>query len=303
MKRWFDNKCDKDRTTPQCRWPFVRMGGQADYQRSTLLANHGVYYLDTSVSLNTQNTENFTVAAPRSVNVFQGGQTYYMYFLYAKPASRLTFQIYVGKDFDLTSDISAVRSTLDTMPMSAITPFSPWPAAWQKNYNDAVACAGFVDQKCGILQVTVDFSGQKDEFSLPANGLCQPETFCRTTLAEPGNPATCGCALNADDPLVIANPGFLQHCQQACSVWSVKALDFPPNGVYGFSFTLPAGFVADDMGQARRPVPTIFPTTPSNDGKPDWLTKFVRTSIAPDNAQGGACYYPQVPGTDCPVLP
>jgi len=166
------------------------------------------------------------VAAPRSVNVFQGGQTYYMYFLYAKPASRLTFQIYVGKDFDLTSDISAVRSTLDTMPMSAITPFSPWPAAWQKNYNDAVACAGFVDQKCGILQVTVDFSGQKDEFSLPANGLCQPETFCRTTLAEPGNPATCGCALNADDPLVIANPGFLQHCQQACSVWSVKALDF-----------------------------------------------------------------------------
>jgi len=243
------------------------------------------------------------VAAPRSVNVFQGGQTYYMYFLYAKPASRLTFQIYVGKDFDLTSDISAVRSTLDTMPMSAITPFSPWPAAWQKNYNDAVACAGFVDQKCGILQVTVDFSGQKDEFSLPANGLCQPETFCRTTLAEPGNPATCGCALNADDPLVIANPGFLQHCQQACSVWSVKALDFPPNGVYGFSFTLPAGFVADDMGQARRPVPTIFPTTPSNDGKPDWLTKFVRTAVGPDNAAGGSCYYPKVPGTDCPVLP
>ena len=102
--------------------------------------------------------------------------------------------------------------------------------------------------------------------------------------------------------MVIANPGFLQHCQQACSVWSVKALDFPPNGVYGFSFTMPAGFTPDDKGQKYRPTPTIFPTTPVS-GKPDWLTKFVRTAVGPDNAAGGSCYYPQVPGTDCPVLP
>jgi hypothetical protein len=301
VKRWFDNKCDTHPATPQCRWPFVRMGGQADYQRSTLLANHGVYYLDTSVSQNTQNTENFTTATPRSVNVFQGGQTYYMYFLYAKPQSRLTFQIYVGKGFDLASGLSAVRSTLDTMPMTAITPFSPWPAAWEKNYNDGVACANAAPN-CYILQVTVDFSGQKDEFSLPTNGLCQPSTFCRITLAEPGNPATCGCALQPDDPLIVVNPGFAKHCQQACSVWSVKALDFPPNGVYGFSFTMPAAFVPDDNGQGHRPRPAIFPTTPSA-SKPDWLTKFVRTAVGPDNASGGACYYPQVPGTDCAVLP
>ena len=134
VKRWFDNKCstDPERTMPQCRWPFVRMGGQADYQRSTLLANHGVYYLDTSVSQNTQNTENFTTATPRSVNVFQGGQTYYMYFLYAKPESRLTFQIYVGPGFDLTSNLAAVRSGLEVMPMSSFSSFSPWPAAWSR---------------------------------------------------------------------------------------------------------------------------------------------------------------------------
>jgi hypothetical protein len=29
----------------------------------------------------------------------------------------------------------------------------------------------------------------------------------------------------------------------------------------------------------------------------------VRTAVGPDNAAGGSCYYPKVPGTDCPVLP
>jgi hypothetical protein len=85
-------------------------------------------------------------------------------------------------------------------------------------------------------------------------------------------------------------------------MWSVRALDFPPAGVYGFSFILPASFVPDDQGQAHRPVPSFFPTTPTN-SPPDWLTKFARTSIAPDSATGGTCYYPKLPGTDCAVLP
>ena len=91
--------------TAACRWPFVRMGGQSTYQRSTLTANHGTYFLDTSVSYDTQwqNKEQgrrqlhqhhslrqrqLTPSDPcsqRSVNVFQGGQTYYMFFLFAKP--------------------------------------------------------------------------------------------------------------------------------------------------------------------------------------------------------------------------
>ena len=34
--------------------------------------------------------------SPRSVNVFLKGQTYYMFFLFAKPATKQTYQIYVG---------------------------------------------------------------------------------------------------------------------------------------------------------------------------------------------------------------
>ena len=108
---------DTQRTTDACRWPFVRMGGQSTYQRSTLTANHGTYFLDTNVSFDTQwqNKENgtkehftdtipcddakVTPSAPchqRSVNVFKGGQTYYMFFLFAKPETKQTYQIYVG---------------------------------------------------------------------------------------------------------------------------------------------------------------------------------------------------------------
>ena len=44
------------RQTDACRWPFVRMGGQSTYQRSSLTVNHGTYFLDTSVSKATQST-------------------------------------------------------------------------------------------------------------------------------------------------------------------------------------------------------------------------------------------------------
>ena len=91
-----------------CRFPFVRMGGQSTYQRSSLTVNHGVYFLDTSVSQDQQALkEPFTrtpyidcsltpegsPCQPRSVNVFQGPTTpntgtYYMFFLFAKTSTK-----------------------------------------------------------------------------------------------------------------------------------------------------------------------------------------------------------------------
>jgi hypothetical protein len=124
-----------------------------------------------------------------------------------------------------------------------------------------------------------------------------PNSFCSASGI------SCGCALKPSDPLALANPGILAQCKQARSVWSVKALDFPPAGVYGFAFTLPAAFTPNDQGQAQRPVPNLFPTTTSS-SSPNWLSQFVNTAITPDSATGGDCYYPQLPGgTNCPVLP
>ena len=111
-KRWFDAKCDVNPNTPQCRWPFIRMAGQNMYQRHTLTLNGGTYYLDTSVPLDTQQTEPFTKkpGAARDVNVFEGGQTYYVFFLYTKPSTNQTYQIYVGDGFQQSS-VKPVRGS------------------------------------------------------------------------------------------------------------------------------------------------------------------------------------------------
>ena len=51
---------------------------------------------------------------------------------------------------------------------------------------------------CGILQVTVDFSGQTD---LDPKSQCKPATFCEVKSG-----GACGCSLTASDPLALADP-------------------------------------------------------------------------------------------------
>jgi hypothetical protein len=87
---------------------------------------------------------------------------------------------------------------------------------------------------------------------------------------------------------------------------SVKDLDCPKDGCFGFSFKLPPGFKADATiagPTPHRPAPNMFPTTTAP-GQPDWTAKFERTNAPPDNATGGACFYPDpLPGDDgCDVV-
>jgi hypothetical protein len=180
------------------------------------------------------------------------------------------------------------------MPIQSFKEEVTWPTAWKKNYNDATACPPPNSPRCGILQVTVNFTDQKDLDLKPTNGLCLPHTFCTA------NGDSCGCALDENvDPLVKANPNIKDACQKACSKWAVKDLDFPKTGPLGFSFKL-SNFVPDGKGQAHRPAPKSFPTTAST-SNPDWTTQFSRTSKLPEKTSG-KCYYAKIPGSaDCPV--
>ena len=61
VKTWYANGCVGDKTTAACRFPFVRMGGQSTYQRSSLTVNHGTFFLDTTASEEQQQyKENFS---------------------------------------------------------------------------------------------------------------------------------------------------------------------------------------------------------------------------------------------------
>jgi hypothetical protein len=307
MQDWKNALCTtaSGQTSTNCRWPFVRMGGESppSYQRSTLTANNGTYFLDTSTGAQQQTTEPFSSPLPANPsNVFQAGQTYYVYFLYARPDTQQTIQVYVGSNFNPSTGLQGVRIYPAGWPLNWTSDPSTsnvnlmgagnLPAGWTQNYNSG----------SGILTVTTNFSGLSDIAPVPANGLCMPSSFCTASGS------SCGCALTKDDPLVKKDSSILAQCQQACSHWAVKDLDFPPGGAYGFAFTLPSGFTtvtynANALGPPNRPQPTTFPTTQTNTSGPDWTSLFLNTAVSPDSASGGQCYYGTLPGsTSCPVV-
>lgn len=289
LGHWQTNGCAGNASTPACRWPFMRMGGQNMYQRETLTVNNGLYYVDTSISKDTQNTETYTEMKTRDVNVFAPGQTYYMFFLYAKPSTAQTYQIYVGEGFD-TATVKPVRGSLATAPIK----FSPDTAP---NAGKWFTVKGVSK---GVLTIETNFAAQSElDPRQQKNGLCGPATFCGWKAD-----GSCGSKLASADPgkepLLLADPALAKEADAVCRTWAVKDLDCPAAGCFGFAFTLPAGFEARDQGQAARPTPAAFPSTG------DFATRFLNTKIVPDNASHARdgveteCFYPRLPGS-CPA--
>lgn len=206
-------------------------------QRSSLTANNGLYYVDTTVGRDRQ-----TAGGQTLVNVFQPGQTYNLFLLYAKPTTAQTYQLYVGKDatWDPSAQVSMVRVNIDTAQLG-FTP-QPWPAGWTRDY----------DAKTGILTVRMDMSGFAADFDAERAAKCQPPSFCRWSGSQ------CVCALDPADP-------FYDECMaddSAICSWAGRDNDCPAGGCLGVSVTLSASF-ATDPSPDPRPDPVPFPNTPA----------------------------------------
>jgi cell migration-inducing and hyaluronan-binding protein len=291
--RWSSYNCNDaaNKDQAKCRWPFIRMAGQNMYQRHTLTLDGGRYYIDTSIPLGdnaqqqrSQRYEPFTADSgpSRDINVFEPGETYYVFFLYAKPTTKQTYQIFVGDGFD-KSTIKPVRGKLATAPImfDADGSAPPWYTVG--------------DYKERVVTINVDFTklnqDQKQKL-LPqtrSNGLCGPKTFCDWESA-----TSTKCVSNLvesgpkKDPLLVANPLLKKEADAVCQAWAVKDLDCPAEGCFGFSFTLKKEtFKADGTGQRWRPNPDDFKA----DTFPAWATKFSPTDKVPDDKSGGQCYY------------
>jgi cell migration-inducing and hyaluronan-binding protein len=295
MSQW-SAKCGQvkqgDKVTPaECRWPFIRMAGADISQRQTMTVNNGLYYLDTNVSKDTQQSKDkyTNVTTARTFNVFQEKQTYKVFFVYPKQTTVQTYDIYVGKGLNFPAqNVSAIRvalkrindktNELDVRPATNATWLTVKP----------------VDSE-GIVRVTVNFNGVTELEPTRANGLCQPQSFCKADSKSCVSTLPIGHTLKADRDSI-------------CSMWAVKDLDCPEatytgqnedrkftgGGCFGFTFTLPERFNADDSH--RRPKPGGFPVTTSGPGKPDWTTKF--KTIAADKA-GQRCTYNEPPNRNC----
>jgi hypothetical protein len=299
-KQWYKSGCGSAGTptfnSPNCRWPFLRMAGMDKAVRETLTINNGSYYLDTAVPLDTQNSEKLNTFgrdganSTLSFNAFLGGKTYNVFFVYAKQSTKQTYQIYMG-----TSATNAGIKPIQVKIPGSIDP-GPYTGTNFLTVDDSQA------KDTGIVSVTVDFKDITALAPTPDNGLCQPAQFG----AKGG---TTGCTANsqlAASRLAIADRNFVGEAEKVCGHWAIKDLDCPRDGCLGFSFTIPStGFVAKaeiDKPTPYRPRPGEFSTkTGTGQSEPTWLTKFLRTTLKPDSSRGEQCFYPNIPGTDCPV--
>lgn len=232
---------------------MIRMLGKGLGQRVNLIADRGKYYLDTANN-NAQNN-------------FQAGHTYYVYLLYAKADTKVTFQIYLGTGADASTVLNAVKAVrVGTSRPDGVVITAPFEFNAQSGWLwDA---AGY-NAASGILTVTIDMSKYAQDFADGAREACKPSSVCEW------KGTYCGCAATVRDI------GY--SCEDAVCRWSSKAMECPAGGCIGFQFTMPSTFTAD--GGDHRPAAEVFPA----EWNIDWASYLV------DPATAGSCYYGTTP--------
>jgi hypothetical protein len=310
----------------ECPSPFVRFAGMTLYQRSALTVNNGRYFIDTTVSQKFQDgTFDLPKLPPdpppppppqppiknkRNVSVFKEGKSYYVFFLFATPDTKQTYQIYVGKNFNEKAMVSGVRVEVERMPLESNEihdlPNSPFLTVARDTGDGS---------NPDVVNVNIDFTNEAFKTAYPKifdpenltadqsymDETCQPHTYC-TKVAGAGK-TTCGCDEKKLGVLGLLSPFYKNVCKNICEHWAVKDLDCPKGGCFGFKFTMPPGFEAKD--QMERPRPAVYPSGPAD---PWGKIQFVGTSTKPDAPTSkGDCSYPpdqtpsNLPGAKCPA--
>ena len=250
--------------------PSIRLMSQAMWQRSNLTPNHGVFYIDTTVSREVQESElpppptNPEAIHTQKLNVFQKNETYYVYLVFATPEARQTYQIYVGKDFDQQS-LRAVTTTLAGTKLRFND--EDWPSSWE-----------IEPPQDGVLTVTLDmnFDDFKKDYNKAKLNSCQPKSFCELNDKQ-------HCVSVAED----------KELDAACA-WAGVDVDCPEGGCYGFAFTLPNSFRT--LTAAERADPAINPHPQAQHFPSDANWDVAWRQANPDLA-GADCFDPPVEDT------
>ncbi|MEZ5589936.1 MAG: hypothetical protein R3F53_04225 [Gammaproteobacteria bacterium] len=149
--------------------------GQGIWQRSNLTPNHGMFYIDATVSREVQE-DTLSISRPPPVgpeainphqlNVFQAGETYYVYLVFATPETEQTYQIYVGRDFDINT-LKAVTTPLKTANLTFAE--KAWPSVWAAEHDDST----------GVLSVNIVWAlaNSKRTTKKPGKTAASPKAF------------------------------------------------------------------------------------------------------------------------------
>jgi hypothetical protein len=262
----------------------IRMMGQASAQRSTLTLNHASYYIDTTVPLSVQNPNN----GARQVNVFQGGQSYDVFFLFATNTAKQTYSIYIG------TGLTEAQAQAVIIPGRMGIPDNSFP--FTTNPGGAWATFGSYNSTTGLLTVNINLSQQSDLDITSREEFCQPTTYCSWNSSA----NTCGCKFVgschngasctkggscADGSTCTNTTGCTDD--QVCS-YATKDIDCPVAGCYGFRITLPEGFVAQPQTNLP-PAPVLFTSTDP------YFEPGTVAFIGASESVAGNCHYSTVP--------
>ena len=246
--------------------PQARMAGQGTGQRSTLSANNGVYYIDTTVGAASQTKDTPGAIRITSTNVFREKETYYVALLFAKETTTQKYQFYVGPDFKKEKDVWAVRAHLAQNPPS-YDKVATLPEGWLVEYDGSIATVTMSMKDVGLKF--------KEQYLEARHNGCQPASFCAPVPAVyvKGKESVCGCA-KAEGTNTNLDP----RCSDAVCSWAGNDPECPVGGCWGFGFTLPEGFKTDqpvDLASLRacfdktKGWDTQWANAGSKDGKDD----------------------------------
>jgi hypothetical protein len=217
--------------------PFIQMMGQSTGQRSTLTLNHGRFYIDTSNDCAAQGGCK-PFQPDTGVSVFEPSKTYYVYFVYGRASTYLTFDIYLGPNDETGKyTVKPVRGIFETEPyvfhdVEGSAPWLPEPT---------------YDPSTNLLTVTVDLSKSDivKDFSDEFEKSCQPSTYCE--VKQLGGKKICGC-----------NKATCTEEENVACSWGPKDPDCPDIGCYGFSFTMPGDWPGPPKDHVEPPPAKAF---------------------------------------------
>lgn len=246
------------------------VGGQSG-QAPYLTANNGVYYVDTDKA--NQPVTCVNVPGLREISDFwlpgfEGGKSYVIYHLFARPTSKVTYQIYVGSDFNKDDpqqsywvrlqphiNFAGLDSSVPDSGDSGKKILADGNSMAADRIEDVQLIAklnnGVQGPVNGVLTVTIDNSHIEEEFlvsSRDENDKCLPRDVCE--IAGDGN----GCVLSKNLPKELS--GLEDQIGTACESWvtelaGIKSLDAPvgvsfsdcpAKGCLGYAFKLPGTF-------------------------------------------------------------
>ncbi len=273
-----------------------RMMGQNNFQRSALTANHGIYYIDTTISKKTQQDHQFI-----SVNTFTGGSLYDLFFLFTKRDTSQTYILFVGKGLPENWDKQAGNVNPGYEGLTLNFQFSGAGAdassgAWSSSYSPST---GYLTLKFDASKIATQYSlstavrNSKPQVTLGAK-VCQPATMCTWSANQ--------CQCNSSGPYASICAQLNAAGKTVCD-WSVKDLDCPAAGCPAFQIKFPSEcadgktegcFVANDVN--HRPAAAEFDFTTD----PYWNANF---NLASGSVAGQQCTYTKQPTTStlCPL--